>query len=355
MWDFIVIGGGIGGLSAAAHLAPLGSVLVMERERDLAYHASGRSAAMYLRGYGNAAVRVLNDASADGHAAAGVLGPRRMLMVAPLGDEAQLEDEAADMGLTRVTLEEARSILPILNLDRVSGAAAMEADAVDTDALCQYYARQCRAAGGVLRTGAGVDGIERGPDGWTVRAGDAEERAKVIVNAAGAWVDQVAELAGVAPLGFQPFRRSMAVLPAPVGHDVAQWPFTLCTRDAWYAKPEGGRWLVSPSEEDLVEPHDAWADDMVIAEGLARYEAMVTAPVTRVETSWAGLRTMSPDRALVLGPDPGEPGFIWCAGQGGYGFQVAPAAGKLIADLLGGRAPDLSPAEVAALGPARFG
>src|SRR5690554_5362353 len=116
-------------------------------------------------------------------------------------------------------------------------------------------------------------------------------------------------MAGAAPLGLQPFRRSMAVIAAPMGHDVGKWPFVDGVDEGWYAKPDAGRWLISPSEQDAAEPHDAWADDMVLAEGLERYQQMVTAPVTRIEHSWAGLRTFAPDRALVIGADGAVPGL----------------------------------------------
>ena len=179
--------------------------------------------------------------------------------------------------------------------------------------------------------------------------------ARQIVNAAGPWVDQVAAMAGIRPLGFTPFRRSMARIPAPGGHDVSRWPMMFGPGEDWYAKPDAGALIVSPAEEDLMEPHDAWADDMVLAEGLARYEEMVTEPVTRLISSWAGLRTFSPDRVLVIGRDPREPSFFWLAGQGGYGFQTCPAASRLAADLIGGRTPELDADLVAALSPARFG
>ena len=146
----------------------------------------------------------------------------------------------------------------------------------------------------------------------------------------------------------------MARLPAPGGHALRDWPIFFGVGETWYAKPDAGALLVSPADEDPVEPHDAWADDMVLAEGLARYSAMVTEPVTRVLTSWAGLRSFSPDRALVLGPDPDAPEFIWCAAQGGYGFQTAPAASQLLADLVMGRTPGLAADVVASLTPDRF-
>lgn len=170
----------------------------------------------------------------------------------------------------------------------------------------------------------------------------------------GAWDDQVAALAGVAPLGLTPLRRSMARIPAPGGLDVAGWPMIFGCGESWYAKPDAGALIVSPAEEDPAAPHDAWADDMVLAEGLARYEEMVTAPVTRMIANWAGLRTFAPDRVPVIGPDAAEPSFFWLAGQGGYGFQTSPAAAGLVADLLTGRAPAVGQALADRLSPRRF-
>jgi glycine/D-amino acid oxidase-like deaminating enzyme len=162
-------------------------------------------------------------------------------------------------------------------------------------------------------------------------------------------------MAGVAPLGFTPLRRSMARIPAPGGHDVSRWPMIFGAGETWYAKPDAGALIVSPAEEEHCAPHDAFADDMVLAEGLARYEEMVTEPVTRMLANWAGLRTFSPDRVPVIGFDVAQPGFFWLAGQGGYGFQSAPAASKMAADLVLGQATGLDAGLVAALSPARFG
>ena len=169
------------------------------------------------------------------------------------------------------------------------------------------------------------------------------------MNAAGAWADEIAGLAGLGPLGLTPYRRSMARLPAPDGHDLRDWPLLLAAGEAWYAKPDAGAWIVSPGDADPTHPHDAWADDMVIAEGLARYQAFVKPEVTRVLATWAGLRTFAPDRTPVIGPDPRAPTFFWLAGQGGYGFQTAPAAA-----LLTGSDPDLDGKWVARLDPARL-
>jgi glycine/D-amino acid oxidase-like deaminating enzyme len=259
------------------------------------------------------------------------------------------------MGMAEIPVAEALARVPILNPTTVTRTAFHEeAWDVDTDRLIQHYARAVRANGQVI-TGAEVAGIDRTGTGWSVTLGDGRSfAAALLVNAAGAWADRIAAMAGIAPIGLRPLRRSMARLPAPGGRDVSRWPMLLGAGERWYAKPDAGKLLVSPAEEDPVEPHDAWADDMVLAEGLARYEAHVTEPVTRVETSWAGLRTFAPDMTLVLGPDPDMPSFVWCAGQGGYGFQTAPAASALLAALVEGRAPDLPERVVAALRPDRF-
>jgi D-arginine dehydrogenase len=166
----------------------------------------------------------------------------------------------------------------------------------------------------------------------------------------------VAKLAGVAPLGLTPLRRSAAILPAPEGRDVSGWPAVCAMSETWDAKPEAGKLMVSPADEDPVEPHDAWPDDMVLAEGLDRYERAMTVPVTRVERTWAGLRTFAPDRTPVVGFDPAAEGFFWLAGQGGYGIQTAPALSRLAGDLLtGGDGTRVLAAEVVtALAPGRL-
>src|SRR6056297_3352718 len=201
---------------------------------------------------------------------------------------------------------------------------------------------------------APVTAIQRGHAAWQVTAGDRPFTAPVLVNAAGAWADPVARLAGVAPLGITPMRRSAALLPAPLGHDISRWPLFGSISETWYAKPDAGKLMVSPADEDPVAPHDAWPDDMVLAEGLHRYEQAVTVPVTRVDHSWAGLRSFTADRTPVAGFAPEADGFFWLAGQGGYGVQTAPALARLTAALVTGAEPGLSDATVAALSPARF-
>jgi D-arginine dehydrogenase len=356
MDDFLVIGGGIAGISAAARLAAYGRVTVVEAEPALGTHASGRSAALFEATYGKPATVALNRASHPFHAseAGGFLTPRGLMLVGGAEEAAAFRHDAKTMEMERIGIDEARALVPILN-PRTVAFAAVHAEAwdIDTDRLIQHFARLARRNGQVLTT-APVTAIRRTAHGWSVRAGAVDHDARVLVNAAGAWADRVAAMAGIAPLGLTPFRRSMARIPAPGGHDVARWPMIFGAGESWYAKPDAGKLLVSPAEEDPQAPHDAWADDMVLAEGLARYEARVTEPVTRVETSWAGLRTFAPDRCLVLGPDPLDPAFVWCAGQGGYGFQTAPAASALLAARVTGTASDLPPEVVAALSPERF-
>ncbi|MEM7724432.1 MAG: FAD-binding oxidoreductase [Pseudomonadota bacterium] len=356
-YDFLIIGGGIAGISAGARLAPLGSSLVLEAEDHLAYHASGRSAALYEAKYGLPPTIALNEASYTHHATAhgGVLSPRGFLMLAGPDDIAAFEHDCETMGLTEIPAEAALAKVPILNLDHLSRAAYADgASDIDTDKLVHDFARDIRQHGGRIDTGARVTDIQRTPQGWTVGDGDKTHRCKTLINAAGAWADQIARLAGIAPLGLTPLRRSVARMPAPGGHDVTGWPMLFGPGETWYAKPDAGAWIVSPADEDPAEPHDAWADDMVLAEGIARYQPFVTEDVTWITSSWAGLRTFTPDRCLALGPDKDDPSFIWVAGQGGYGMQTSPAASQLVADLIAGRAPEIDAATVAALNPARF-
>lgn len=354
--DFLIIGGGIAGLSLAAELAPLGSLTLCEAEDNLGYHASSRSAAMFEPGYGPAPIQALSRASAAAFHASGTLSPRGFMLIAGPGQDAQFTRDLAALRLSEIPRDEALRRVPILNPDWLSRAAiSEEACDIDTDALLQGYARTARAAGAQIRTRLPVTALHRAGDLWQVTAGGETLSARIIINAAGAWADEIAALAGAAPIGLQPRRRSMARLPAPEGHDVSRWPMFLAAGETFYAKPDAGALIVSPAEADPVPPHDAYADDMVLAEGLARFEEAVTTPVTRLLANWAGLRSFAPDGVPAIGFDPAVAGFFWLAGQGGYGFQSAPAAAQLAASLLGSGAPlPVDAATVCALDPARF-
>lgn len=355
MTRIVVIGGGIAGLSAAAALSRDAEVTLLEAEDALGYHSSGRSAALIEQNYGAASVQVLNRASFGPLQEGGYLSPRGLLIVGRAHEKAAFAADMDTLGTVRITLDEARAFVPVLDPSVVTDAGYhAEAFDIDTDRLLQDFARQVRLQGGTLVTGAQVTGLCRAAGHWQVTSGEKTYSADILINAAGAWADGIAKMAGVRPLGIVPHRRSMARIPAPDAHEVSTWPMFFGVGETWYAKPDAGALLVSPADEDPTEPHDAWADDMTLAEGLARYSEVVTTQVTRMLANWAGLRSFAPDRTLVLGPDPDCPTFVWCAGQGGYGIQTSFAAARLVTDLVLGRTSDLPPETVTALKPDRL-
>ncbi|MGJ3262559.1 MAG: NAD(P)/FAD-dependent oxidoreductase [Salinarimonas sp.] len=360
--DVIVIGGGIAGISAAAEIAADARVVVLEAEPAIGYHSTGRSAAIFIRNYGNATLRALNALAEPVYGAPSaisdtpLLSPRGALSIAPPGEEGDLAAylDGSD-GIERLTPREAAALVPILDERRIADAA-LEPDArdIDVDRALQGYARLLRARGGEIVMRAPVTGLARAGGAWRIETPAGTYEAPVVVNAAGAWADALARLAGVAPVGIAPLRRSAVLLPAPEGHDIGAWPLFGPASESWYAKPDAGRLLVSPADEDPVDPHDAWPEDMVIAEGLHRFEQAVTVGVTRVEASWAGLRSFAPDRTPVVGFAPQAEGFLWLAGQGGYGVQTAPALATIAAALVRSDPARVAPALRAALSPARF-
>ncbi|TCL00385.1 glycine/D-amino acid oxidase-like deaminating enzyme [Shimia isoporae] len=357
MIDFLVIGGGIAGTSAAARLSELGQTLLLERESSLGYHASGRSAALYESNYGLASTVALSKASSDffHNAHGGFLSPRGLMFIAAHGQKDAFAKACEEFHVDPISIDAAVAKVPILNPETVGQVAFHEAAFdIDTDRMIQTFAKQVRDNAGTVLTGQEVTAIARTKRGWDVTSNDETYSAKIVFNAAGAWVDSIARLAGVEPLGFTPMRRSMARIPAPGGHDLSGWPMILDIHETWYAKPDAGSLLVSPAEEDPMQPFDAWPDDMVLAEGIARYQEYVTEEVTQLTASWAGLRTFSPDRNLVLGPSTEDSTFFWVAGQGGYGFQSAPAASQYVADQIAGRASELDQKTCDALSPERF-
>jgi D-arginine dehydrogenase len=341
--DVAIVGAGIAGAGLAAELAGDFGVVLIERESRPGYHSTGRSAAVFIQNYGNAVIRALNRVSRPLFETADpalfpdpLLKRRGMLTVADADSLAALEAQLEQSeGLRRMSLDEARSMVPLLRRDRLL-AAAYEHDAQDIDvaALHQGWLKKARANGAKLLTDADVVTARRVSGRWLVETRAGTIDAGIIVDAAGAWADRLAEAAGLAPIGIRPLRRTIAVLPAPAGHDVSHWPLVDDAAERWYMKPETGRLLVSPADEDPVEPHDAYPDDMVLAEGLDRFEQAIDMPVTRVESRWAGLRSFAPDRTPVAGFDDTAEGFFWLAGQGGYGIQTSPALSKLAAALI---------------------
>jgi len=312
---------------------------------------------MFEETYGLPSTIALNTASKDYHmnANGGVLSPRGLMLLGQSGEDDAFEADKTTMKMEEISIRDAVDLVPILKPEALARVGHhTEAWDIDTDLLIQNFARELRRNGGTICTSAKVMGIVKTPKVWHVTAGGQTHDARILVNAAGAWADVIADMAGVAPIGITAFRRSMARLAAPGGHDVRSWPMMFGTGESWYAKPDAGGLLVSPADEDPTHPHDAFADDLVLAEGLDRYQGYVTEPVTRPIASWAGLRSFAPDRNLVIGFDPDTPSFFWQAGQGGYGFQTCPAASQLAADLVAGTTPGLDAHWVAALSPSRL-
>jgi D-arginine dehydrogenase len=347
--DIAIIGGGIAGASVAASLGPDVRALILEAEDQPGYHTTGRSAAFYSETYGGALVQPLTTASGPflaapppGLADGPLLRPRGALHVAQAGAEAALDALAQGFAGSGVRLErlDRDGILARAPMLRPHWAAAglWEPDCRDIDvaALHAGFLRLARANGVALLTGARLEAAERRGGRWELATRQARVRAAVLVNAAGAWADAVAAMAGAAPLGIAPLRRTIAQLavdPPPA----ANLPLVLDAAGSWYFKPEGSRLWVSPHDEIPDVARDARPEELDVATAIDRLEQATTLRIVRLESAWAGLRCFAPDRLPVLGWDPQLPGFFWCAGQGGFGIQTAPAAGMLCAALLRGR------------------
>jgi D-arginine dehydrogenase len=357
--DFLVCGAGIAGASIAAELAAGASVVVAEREDSAGYHTTGRSAALYVASYGAAAIRALTaasrpffDAPPPGFADHPLLTPRGCLHIGSAAQADALDARAAELAATgidvaRIDGEAARAMVEVLRPEAVAGAVYEPGSAdIDVAALHGGYLRLARQHGARIVLGAGVVALARTEGGWRARlAGGETLDARVVVNAAGAWGDELAALAGEPPVGLTPCRRTAMILEAPPGVDVRRWPAVIDVGEAFYFKPEAGRILASPADETPSPPTDAAPDDWDIAVCIDRLQAAADIPVRRIVRAWAGLRTFAPDRTPVIGY--GAPGFFWFAGQGGYGMQIAPAAARLGAALARG---EESPADLAALG-----
>ncbi len=369
-FDIIVIGGGIAGVSAAAELAGGGArVVLLEMEEQLAYHSTGRSAAVFFENYGPPVVRALTRAGRGffemppaGFAEHPLVTPRGVLIVANAEQESHMADWLGpDMTTVPLTPAEALAKVPLLRQDQVV-AAAYEADAQDIDVhgLHGGFLKRFRAAGGQGVAKAEVTGLTRGGAGWRAESAAGGFSAPVVVNAAGAWADRVAGLAGLGPVGLVPKRRTVIIVEGPgPEYDTSAWPTVGNAPHTWYFKPEAaGKLLVSPADETPMAPCDVQPDELDIAVTVDRFQKAVDLEVKRIEHSWAGLRSFVPDGALVIGFDPRAEGFFWLAGQGGYGIQTSPAASRLVAGLItDGRVPaDLQDAGVdqAALAPERL-
>ena len=358
-FDVIVLGAGMAGASIAAELAPHRRVLLLEREDQPGRHTTGRSAAMFFESYGNATVRGLTRASRafleqppEGFAEVPLMIPRAALFVA--GQEAlprlQAMIDAPDAAPTLCRLSPAQTLalVPILRPEAVAGGALDDSGCdMEVAAILQGYLRLVRRGGAQVVLGGADVLLQRAGGLWTVDSRAGRFQAPVLVNATGAWADVVARQAGARPVGLQPMRRTAMTIPAPEGHDTRHWPMVIDVDETVYFKPDAGQFLLSPANEDPMDPCDVAPEELDIAIAVDRFEALTTHPVRRIAHRWAGLRSFVADRAPVAGWDTQAEGFFWLAGQGGYGIQMAPALARAAAALVLGQA---LPEDIAAQG-----
>lgn len=356
----IVVGAGIAGASVAYELAATRRVLLLERESQPGYHTTGRSAALFTETYGNAVMRALTRASKAflarppaGFAPTPLLAPRGTLLVArteqlPALQRAVDECSALVDNLARWSGEEVCARLPCFVPGQIA-AGLLEPDAMDIDvhALHQGFLRGLRGRGGVLVCNAEVSALARFRGQWRAQTPAGEFSAPLLVNAAGAWADELGRLAGVAPIGLLPKRRTAITFDAPPGPAVDRWPAVIDIDEAWYFKPDAGRLLASPADETPSAPCDAQPDEYDVAVLVDRLTRFTSLKVPRIHARWAGLRSFVADRTVVAGFDAQADGYFWLAGQGGYGIQTAPAVARAAAALIDHRP---LPADLVALG-----
>lgn len=352
LYDVIVIGAGIAGASAAYALASDARVCLIEAEDRPGVHATGRSAALFAPSYGGPEIRALTRASRSffddpppGFSEQPLLHPRGCLYIARSDQRERLQQmvveiQASGGHLDMLEPSAALARVGLLREDRLAAAALdQEAMDIDVDALHQGFLRGARARGADLLVGARAVTAKRESGRWVLALPHGELSAPVVVNAAGAWADEVAGTFGARPLGLRPLRRTALLVEAPVNVDVRLWPAVIDCDEEFYVKPDAGRLLLSPADETPDVPRDVHPDELDIAIAVDRVQGALALDVRRVSHSWAGLRTFAPDRTPVLGFDARAPGFFWCAGQGGYGVQTAPALGRTAASLVARQAP----------------
>jgi D-arginine dehydrogenase len=359
-YDFAVIGAGIAGASVAYELQAHGRVILLEREPLPGHHTTGRSAAVLVQNYGNAVVRRLTQASRgfferppDGFAQHPLVFDRPVLFIGRADQRERLEKErkaGEDLGVELRLLDaaEVRSLCPVLREDYVAGGLLEPgARGIDVAGTLDGFLRGLRERGGAVRTRADVVRVEPSNGAWEVAAGGKVHRAAAVVNAAGAWCDEVGRLAGARSIGLQPLRRTAITFDGPPEHDFRAWPAVIDVDETFYFEPEGAQLLASPADETPSEPCDAVAEDYDVAVAVDRVQRATTLEIRYVRQRWAGLRSFVADRAPVIGADPDRGGFFWLAGQGGFGIMTSPAAARSAASLI---VRGSLPEDVAALG-----
>ena len=340
--DIIVIGAGIVGASSAAVLSETKSVVILDMEARAGYHTTGRSAALFTENYGTPAIKILTRASRDffenppkGFCEFPLLTPRGIIHMARADQLESVKNFLAiHPDVVELSESELHARIPHLKSGRIV-AGLLEADAADIDvnALHTGYLRQAKNNGAELHLNQAVTSLAYKDGFWEVTTGKMQLRAPIIVNAAGAWVDEIAKMAGVAPIGIRPLKRTAAVVQydKPIDRDMC---FLNDIDENWYCKPEGSHLFISPEDEQPSAPCDAWADDMDIAAVIEAITEVLDLEPVKVESSWAGLRSFTADGDFVVGFAEDVPGFFWLAGQGGYGIQTAPAVAALSATLI---------------------
>ncbi|MDE0289959.1 MAG: FAD-binding oxidoreductase [bacterium] len=347
--DALVIGGGIAGVSVGHYLAQAGrTVTLVEQEPQLASHTTGRSAAVLYESYGTRANQRLTKASLDFFRSppealvdVPLVARRGVLLVARPSQMESLRAEASHgVGLLPISTSEVRSMVPVMRTELLGGAL-LEPQAADLDVagLHQAFVRGMLRSGATIRTSSPVEALTRSHGCWKVRTPGEVITAPVVVNAAGAWCDLVAEMAGVEPIGLTPLRRTAFMVPGRP--EWSEWPAVVDVDQRWYFKPDGEQLLCSPAEEQPSPPCDARPLEVDIALAIDRINRATSLGIRTVRSSWTGLRSFVADRSMVIGFDGTADGFFWLAGQGGTGIQTSPGAGRLAASLIvHGQPPD---------------
>ena len=348
-FDIIIVGAGMAGASIAGELSGKARVLLLEREEQPGYHSTGRSAAAFIPSYGhdNPSLSILTKCSLDFlldppeiFRTKTLLHRRGLLVLCAPGEEAAMDQEWSSLQQSIPTIVRAdrdfiRRQLPIVNEDyAVTGWYEPDVFDMDVHALHEGYLRALREGGGRLVSKVDITGIERKGDAWRVETPEASYSAPLLVNAAGAWADEVAALAGVDGIGLTPLRRTAVLLDPPAGCDVSGWPLVMASDGSFYLKPDAGLILASPADEHPSQACDAQPEELDIAYAVHYAQQALQLEVRQVRHSWAGLRNFVADRTPVIGFAPNSEGFFWVAGQGGHGIQTAPAAARLAAALL---------------------
>ncbi len=347
--DYLIVGAGIAGASAGYEMAIQGNVVLIEREDQPGYHSTGRSAALFTENYGPKVIRSLSIASGpffhhppEGFSEVPLLHDLGLLFVARKDQRGAFDELMASCreltdAIHEIGAEEACRKVPVLDPDYVD-TAAFDPDSkeMDVNAIHQGFLRGLRVRGGEIICNAEALGIERRGDKWHVRTPQDEFVAPVLVNAAGAWADKVAELVGIQTIGLVPKRRTVIVFDPPQGTDPSAWPLAADTQEQWYFKRDAGRFLGSPADETPVEPQDIQPEEIDMALAAERIERATTMEVGQIVRKWAGLRSFVDDKQPVVGFAADAEGFFWLAGQGGYGIQTSAAMGRVAAALAGG-------------------